>query len=1075
MKKIKVFLSLVLSLVTISLSAQNVTVKGTVSDASGAPLPGAAVAILGTTQGVVTGLDGQYSITAPSNAVLSVSFFGYVTVEENVAGRTSIDFVLQEDATNLDEVIVVAYGTATKSSFTGSASVVKSEEIEKQISSNVTTALAGTTPGVQVISSNGDPTSNAPTIRIRGIGSMSASTAPLIVVDGVPYDGAINDINPNDVESMSVLKDAAASAIYGHRGANGVVIITTKRGKAGDAQVKFDSRFGSNSRLIPQYDVITDPAQYYETHFQLMYNKYLYSGGYDENTAYSAACANLFNADNGGLGYLVYTVPEGEQLIGRNFKLNPNATLGYSDGTYYYTPDNWYNETFHNSFRQEYNVSVSGSSDRFTYFASAGYLNDGGIVVNSDYKRFTARVNAEYQAKKWMRMLTSVNFSHSDSQKPNYSSTYGSSGNLFYIVNSIAPIYPLYVRDAETKEIMMQDGRKVFDANQTGFKRPAIVGNAVRDNLYDKNLSNADVLNGKFGIVLTPVKGLTLNANVNTFVDNTRSNYLGSKFASSAASDGYVEVDNSRYFTVNQQYLAEYKTSFAENHHVDVLAGYEQFNRTVQSSYGVNDHLFDPDNIELGNALGKDNIKTSSSANKYMTEGFLARVQYDYDGKYFASASFRRDASSRFAPENRWGNFWSASTAWLLNKEEFMADAEFINLLKLKASYGATGNDNIGGYYPYADQYSTKYDEKTGEYSISLSYKGNRNLTWEKINSFNVGVDFELFNGYLNGGFEFFSRITTDLLYSKSVPLSAGNPTGSTPINIGSISNNGFELNLDGTILRSRNVNWTWNMNMTHYTNKILELDPDTPVITGGNYIYQAGGSLYNAYLRKFAGVNPETGAAQYWKSQDLLDEDNNPVKDADGKVMKEDVITEKFSEATQYDLGSVLPKLYGGFGTSVTAYGFDFSVQFSYQLGGKYYDGTYQSLMLTQSNAGQNYHKDLLNAWTPENNKSNVPRLDGDYAVAQTAVDRFLISSNYLSVNNVTLGYTLPKVLTEKMDIAALRVYVAGENLAVISARKGVDPRYSMGLGSYTSGSGLNSGSYSAMRNITAGISLTF
>ena len=1064
MKKAKLFLSALLALVTVSLSAQSIKVGGTVKDAqSGEAIPFASVMVKGTTNGTATDVAGVYSINAPASGVLVFSSIGYESVEITVGSRSKIDVALEPDSEFLDETIVVAYGTATKSSFTGSAAMVKSEAIEKKIATNVTSALAGTTPGVQMISSSGDPTGNSSSIRIRGIGSMSASNSPLIVVDGVPYEGAISDINPTDVESLSVLKDAAASAIYGHRGANGVVLITTKKGQSGEATVKFDGKWGVNSRLIPQYDVIDDPAQYYETWYKMMYNSYYYSG-HSVAESYAYANKNLLDQNNGGLGYLVYTVPEGENLVGTNFKLNPNATLGYSDGEYYYTPDNWYNEAYHTGMRQEYNVSISGATDRFTYYASAGYLDDGGMVDNSEYKRFTGRVNAEYQVKPWFRMITNMSFSQSDSQVASYSSTFGSSGNIFYIVNNIAPIYPLYVRDAEGN-IMYEGGRKVYDANQTNFTRPSFVGNAVRNNEQDDYNSVADVLTGKWGVVLTPVKGLTISANLGFTSDNTRGTYLYSQFGSSSGTDGAVDVTHSRMFTTNQQYLAEYKTDFGEYSNIDILAGYEQYNRKSQYLEGYNDHLFNPIVGELNNADGTKNKSLSSYTNRYMTQGFLARVQYDYDGKYFASASFRRDASSRFAKGHRWGNFWSVGGAWLMNKENFLKDVSWIDLLKLKVSYGMQGNDNLGSLYPYADQYTHSYNEETGAYSITLAYKGNEDLTWETSKSFNVGADFELFNGMVNGSFEVFARKTEDLLYSKDVPLSAGNPTGAIPVNVGSIMNKGYELTLDGSFIRTKNFDWTWNVNLSHYKNEILSLDESVAEhgIKGSNYIYKVGGSLYEAYMRKYAGVDKETGQALYY--YDYTDEDGNTVTGT----------TATFSKATQYEIGSVLPKLYGGFGTGINAYGFDFSIQFSYQLGGRYYDGTYQALMHTQSSAGQAWHKDALKAWTPENTDTDVPRLDGDVQVAQTAVDRFMISSNYLSINNVTLGYTFPSKLTGKIKIAGLRIYVAGENLAVFSARKGVDPRYSMGLGSYTSGSGLNSGAYSTLRNITGGVTITF
>ena len=571
-------LTMLAAVVSATVYGQDITVTGKVSDAgSGEPVPFASVHLEGTMTGVSTDEYGVYSIRVPSDGVLVFSSIGYVSLQLAIDGRTQLDVALDPDAEFIDETIVVAYGTATKSSFTGSASVVNAETIESRVTTDVTSALAGTTPGVQVISSSGDPAAGSPTIRIRGIGSMSASNSPLYVVDGMPYDGSIADINPNDVESMSVLKDAAASAIYGARGANGVVLITTKRASTtAGSTIKFDAKWGSNSRLIPQYDVIKDPALYYETHYRMMYNSQIYAGKSPEE-AYAFANANIFNQNNGGLGYQVYTVPAGEQFIGNDFKLNPKATLGYSDGTYYYTPDNWYNEAFHNSFRQEYNLSISGAKDRLTYYGSAGYLGDGGIVNNSGYKRYTARVNVDFQAREWLKVSTNLSYVHSDSQTASYTDSYGSSGNIFYIANMIGPIYPLYVRDADGN-IMMENGMKVYDSNQTGFVRPSFVGNAVRDNEVNRRHTNADVVTGKWGVVITPASGLSLTANVGLTNDNTRYNALYSRFGSQSATDGLAYVSHSRAFAVNTQYLAEYKTDFGgSGHSLNVLAGYEVY------------------------------------------------------------------------------------------------------------------------------------------------------------------------------------------------------------------------------------------------------------------------------------------------------------------------------------------------------------------------------------------------------------------------------------------------------------------------------------------------------------------
>ena len=403
-----------------------------------------------------------------------------------------------------------------------------------------------------------------------------------------------------------------------------------------------------------------------------------------------------------------------------------------------------------------------------------------------------------------------------------------------------------------------------------------------------------------------------------------------------------------------------------------------------------------------------------------------------------------------------------------------MSGADWVNMLKLKASWGVQGNDSLYPnsssaikYYPYADNYTHSYNEETGDYSLTLSYKGNQDLTWESSHAFNVGVDFELFNGYLNGTVEYFSRTTVDLLYSKDVPLSSGNPTGMYPVNVGSIRNNGVEVTLGGNIINTKNIQWDWNFNISHYTNKILALDESVAEngIRGSYFIYKIGGSLYESYIHKFAGIDPETGKGLYYQK----------VLDKEGNWTGETKTTDVFADSDQFENGSILPKVYGGFGTTLRVYGVDLSVQLAYQAGGKYYDGTYQSLMHTSNGVGTAWHKDALKAWTPENPNTNVPRLDGDTSVGQTAVDCYFISSNYLSVNNVTLGYTFPKKWMDKIKVAGLRVYVAGDNLAVTSARKGVDPRFSVGLGSMTSNSGLNSGGYAAMRTITGGLTLTF
>ncbi len=458
---------------------------------------------------------------------------------QEVKIKSNVNVVLKSDAEQLDEVMVVAYGTAKKSSFTGSAGTMNADKIATRSVSNITNAMSGQVAGVQMTSDNGQP-GEAAKIRIRGIGSMSSSNDPLYVVDGVPYDGNISSINPSDIESLTVLKDAAANAIYGARGANGVVLITTKSGQNGEARVTFDAKWGSNSRAVPNYDVISSPGEYYETMYKALYNSKVYNGA-SAAEAYAYANKTLFDAKNGGLGYQVYTVPQGENLIGTNFRLNPNATLGYSDGTYYYTPDDWYDEIFGSSFRQEYNASVSGKSDKISYYASAGYLNDTGLIQNSAFKRYTGRGKVDYQAKKWLKIGTNLAYTYSDSQAPDNQTAddWSSSANLFYIVNSIAPIYPMYVRNADGSiKIDPNTGHRVYDAgSSTNFKRPSFTGNAARDIELNKYHTYTDAFTGKWYANIMPLEGLTLTANIATTLENTRSNNLYSTFGSASSTD----------------------------------------------------------------------------------------------------------------------------------------------------------------------------------------------------------------------------------------------------------------------------------------------------------------------------------------------------------------------------------------------------------------------------------------------------------------------------------------------------------------------------------------------------------
>jgi TonB-linked SusC/RagA family outer membrane protein len=995
------------------------------------------------------------------------------TQEEAVSGRTTINVVLTMETKQLEDVVVVAYGTTTKERFTGSVATVKNDKLIQRQTSNVTNALSGQVAGVQTISANGQPGSAA-TVRIRGIGSMSASNSPLYVVDGVPYDGTLSAINNADIESLSVLKDASASAIYGARGANGVILVTTKRGKTGEAVVTVDARVGSNSRAVPSYEVMTDPAMYYETFYKALYNSKTQSGsGIAE--AHTYARNALLNVDAGGLGYQVYTVPLGEYLIGTNGKLNPKATLGYYDGDYYYTPDNWYNELFDKgNLRQEYNVSVSGATEKIHYYLSVGRLDDTGIIDGSGFSRWTTALNADYQAKKWLKVGTNLSYTNYNSKSPELQTSWGSSGNLFYLSSLMAPIYPMYVRNADGSIKTDANGYTVYDfgstTNQTRKFMP--MANPAITLKLDEYNAYTDVLTNKWFAVIDIIEGLQFTTNIGLNVRNQRESVLSNVFYGAAVSaGGIVGVRHGQDIGLNQQYLLTYKKAFGKDHNLDILAGYESYEYTIKSLSGSNKQLYNPDIAELNNAIF-DIPSANSSTTKYATKGFLSRVQYDFQEKIFLSASYRRDASSRFAPEHRWGDFGSFGAAWNINREEFFKDlnAGWIDLLKLKASYGVQGNDNLGTtysyqYYPYLDQYTVS-NNGAGDFSLTLLYKGNREITWETSYSFNAGIEFELFDQKIDGSVEYFNRKTVDLLYNQPTPLSMG--YSSIPMNVGSMLNEGVELDVNVNILKTENIQWDVNLNATSLRNKITDLHESVKEtgIKSGIRLLKIGGSLYNMYLKEYAGVDPATGKALYYKA----DENSNYVLDANGNK----TITDNYDDTYAVDLGNSLPWLFGGFGTTVDLFGFDISLAFSYQLGGKTFDMSYQELMHSgySSNAGTNWHKDILDAWTPENPNTNVPRLNSSDNSYQQHSSRFLVSSDYLSLNNVTVGYTLPKKWVEPLKISSLRIYFAADNVALLTARKGLDPRQSMGVASWDS---VGAYYYTALRTISGGVAIKF
>lgn len=1037
--------------------AQVKTITGTVtSSEDGIGIPGVSVSVKGTTVGTVTNIDGYYQLNVPEDGQFLVfSFVGMKTLEAPIEGSV-VNATLDPDVIGVDEVMVVAYGTSTKGSFTGSAGVVEAEQIEKRQVSNVSNALAGTVAGVQVLSANGQPGTSA-TIRVRGVGSINAGTNPLYVVDGVPFDGDLSSLNTADIESMTVLKDAASTALYGARGANGIIMITTKKGSKGQARITLDMKVGSNSRAIKNYDVLTSPQNYTELAYAAIYNSGVYSLGYNPIRANAYANQRLITNSEGGYGYQIYTIPNGESLVGTNGKLNPNAVLGYSDGEFYYTPDNWADETFENNMRQEYNLTVSGGNDKQNFYLSLGYLDDEGIVSGSGLNRFSGRFKGDQQVKDWLKVGANVSYSRIENNYPSEQTSTSSSGNAFFIANYIAPVYPIYVRDAETQEVMTITGRKVYDYgvnSSTNFQRSFMqIANPAGDLTYNKTDYLMDIINANWFAELTPVTGLKLTAQYGMHVDNTRYSDLGNAYmGQSLQYGGTAYQSQTRVWGFDQQYIGYYQFAIDDVHQFDITAGYDGYSLVDEYISGYGTNLYNPESYYLSNSI--DDPSVNGEKDTYTQKGIFGRINYSLNETYFVNVAYRRDASSRFSPDNRWGDFWSASAAWMISEEPFMMSTSWVDMLKLKASYGEQGNDNVGNYYAWLDQFSMTGAD--GVFSDgTLSYKGNPDITWETSTSYNVGVDFGLFNNKLSGTVEYFGRKSKDMLYYKPVQPSIGYT--SIPMNIGSMTNSGLELNLNWNILSFNNFSWTANANATLVKNKINELHPDLEgQLIDGSRIYEEGESMYRYYFVEYAGVDPETGLALYY---------GETAEDGTRET------TSNYSSALDFKVATddLLPKVYGGFGTSIEAYGFDASIQCSYQLGGEIYDSGYAQLMHegNSGSAGTNWHRDIYNAWTPENRTTDVPRLNASDLYANSTSTRFLTSSDYLSINNITVGYTLPSRYTDLLNVAKLRIYFAADNVALLSSRKGLDPRQS-----YTAAT---TARYTPIRTLSGGINLSF
>lgn len=1039
--KLRLFLASFVLLCTAVLhaaTANDIQVTGIVVS-EGDPLPGVSVLIKGTHNGTVTDIDGHYSIKAPSDGILVFSFIGLKSQEQKINGRTVINVDLQTDSEVLDEVMVVAYATAKKYSFTGAASTVKGDEIARMQTSNVSRALEGTVPGLQASAASGQPGTDAE-IRIRGIGSINASSAPLYVVDGLPFDGSINSINPEDIASITVLKDAASAALYGSRGANGVIIITTKQGQTDSkTTVSVKASFGGSNRAVRDYDRI-GTNQYFELYWEALRNQYaLNTDKYTPQTAAIQASKDLVGKLMGG-GPNPYG-PNYSQPVGTDGKLVAGAVPLWNV--------DWQDAMEQQALRTELGLNVSGGGKTNQYFFSAGYLNDKGIALESGYQRFNLRSNITSQINKWLRGSVNMSFAHSMQNYPVSSDT--KTSNVINAGRLMADFYPIYEMNSDGTYKYDSEGNRIYDF---GSYRPS--GSMANWNLpatlpNDKAERMKDEFSGRTYLEATIIEGLKFKTSFNfDLVNYNALDYTNPKIGPAVNTGGGASREYTRTFSWTWNNIVTYDKTIGK-HHFNILAGEEAYSYRYDVLQAARSNMAVPDMPEL--AVGSLVTAGSGYRIDYSLLGYLLSTQYDYQGRYFFSASYRRDGSSRFAPSTRWGNFWSVGASWRIDREEFMLfTADWLSALTLKASYGAQGNDNLGTYYASSGLYSIV--SQAGENALVSDRLATPGLKWETNLNFNVGIDFSLFNNRFSGSFDFFQRRSKDLLYSRPLATSLGYT--SVDENIGALKNTGFEIDLKGTLIHTRDFAWRLGVNLTHYKNVVTDLPLKDMPITGVTRL-KVGRSVYDFYLREWAGVNPENGDPLWYK--DVKDTQNNVI----GRTTTND-----YAKADYYYVNkSSLPKVYGGFNTAFTYKGFELSAIFAYSIGGYIVDRDVTMLWSNGSSTGRAWSTEMLKRWTPENRYTDVPALKTVSNNWNANSTRNLFNNSYLRMKNITLSYNFPQPMIKKISLSSLQLFVKADNLLTISGNQGLDPEQGI--------TGLTYYRYPAMRSISGGVNVSF
>lgn len=954
---------------------QQKTISGNVTDQDNLPLPGVSIVVVGTTNGTQTDFDGNYTITAGEGEVLRFSYLGQKTVDRNIGAANVINVKMEEDAETLQEVVVVGYGSKASELNTSAVSTISTETIEAFVpSTSIDNILQGQAAGVQVTAANGRPGQTA-FVQIRGVGSINASTTPLYVIDGIPVGADfINNLNPNEIETFSILKDAATISKYGSRGANGVVLITTKTGKTGDAKVLLRSSYGFGQRIKDPFDIM-NAEQKLELERQF--------ANLGVNAAQSLPGASA----------------SPEEL--QNFLANDT---------------NWEEELLRKSEIQSLNLSVSGGDERLTYFLGLGYDKNTGIIDRiKGFERLTARLNTNYKAKEWLNIGTNLSFARSYTDLPRDRNNVQNPFRAMYDYN---PWDPLYLRDANNDIVLDEQGEPVYNPTTTGFpiaralqtepeneRNFLIIGSMFADIKFSDKFSNRfsiGATNNRFNRTTRSISGGVLQG------------FIGDANFPGTQTDNFA---NTLEYNVNN--LITYNDTYGGLHNLTV-SGLFEFNERIYTDLFASSRGFpSPDFPYQEVAAEATNAGSEEERRRLFSLGLFA--DYDYDGKYVVSGSIRRDGSSRFGPENKYGTFYSGSAAWNISRENFMEGSVFNNL-KLRASYGTSGNQNIGDFeYLNLLGFST-YNGRTAAVPLGV---GNPDIQWESQAILDIGLEFGILNNRINGVFDYFKKNSKDLLLNKPITQTIGDEDNSILANIGEIENSGFEISLSADVIRNQNVTWTLGGNMAILDNKVVSLVNGEDIINGST-ILREGEEINSFYLERYAGVNPANGEPLYLDT--------------------EGVVTSEYSPGFQVLLEGKSPQadLEGGFFTSLRVKGVGLRADFVYK-SGNYIRNLQRQQGIAIGNINRNQRVESFNYWKQPGDQDVLPSpLFQNTADQQT--DRFLEKGDYVRLRTLTVDYSLPGKLLDNTGLDSFRVYITGQNLWTITNYNG-DPE--IGLGS--------------------------